>query len=399
MNRSDYEENETLRASLRALAQIPENIRGMDAEELDAELNKYRSPSARRSPRHREADLVQAHAEVLAHRTRGNRVNHPLAEEALASGGNLTLVEMGRSWAANMHGPEARAWSDHQVLAYASSAHLSDVMSVNANSIIAARAPELQRIPIRLSRAVSLPDYKPLSVGTLTLDASIPEPKLVLDEWHSVTPTVTVGFLQCGMAPIRIRFSEILLTNDDTEAMARTVEATLLAASQNETAMFIRMLTTNANLPDGAAWFNANNTVLGGAANASSLAAGMQKMREMKVNGLPADFRPRYWLVPSSDEYNALEAVREVSVAAPLVEVIPTAHLAAGSGGYLFADPAAWPAIARGTLRGSGGVSLRFAPGNPTEAESHRDAILEGLHSVAFAPVSRLGVVKIAPAE
>jgi hypothetical protein len=91
--------------------------------------------------------------------------------------------------------------------------------------------------------------------------------------------------------------------------------------------------------------------------------------------------------------------VREISIAAPAVEVVPTAHLASGTGGFLFADPAAWPAVARGTLRGSNGVSLRFGPGNPTEAESHRDAILEGLHSVAFAPVSRLGVVRIAPAE
>jgi hypothetical protein len=275
----------------------PDWIARMSPAELAAELEAakaaYRT-KPKRAPRHREADLVQAHAEILANRSRGNRVSHPIAEEMLANGGQPSLMAMARTWAANMNGPEAHNWSDHQVLAYASSSHLSEVMSVNANSIVMSRAPELQRIPIRLSRAVSLPDYKPMSVGTLTLDAAIPEPSLALDEWNSVTPTVTVGYLQAGMAPLRIRFSEILIQNDDTEAMARTVEATLLAASQNETAMFVRLLTTNGNLPDGQPWFSDFNTVLGSSASVTSLAAGMQKMREMTVNGLPADFRPRY---------------------------------------------------------------------------------------------------------
>ena len=402
MNYNDRTENEALKASIASLAEIPEHIRQMSLEELRAEQERiaanYRK-TGRAQPRHREADLVQAHAEILAHTTRGNRVHHPIAEEKLANGAHVTLLDMGRTWAANRHGPEAMGWDDHKVMAYATSEHLSEVMTVNANSIIMARAPELQRIPIRLSRAVSLPDYKPVSVGTLTLDAAVPEPSQMLRQWAAIKPTVTAGYLQAGMSPLRIRFSEILLVNDDLEAMARTVEAALLAASQNEVAMFTRLLTANGNLPDGSAWFSSANSVLGGAANASSLAAGMQKMREQTVNGLPADFRPRYWLVPSSDEFNALEAVREVSVDRPIVEVIPTGHLPAGIGGFLFADPAAWPAVARGTLRGSNGVSLRFSPGSPNELESARDAILEGAHNVGFAPVSRLGVVRIAPAE
>jgi hypothetical protein len=402
MNYNDRTENEALKASIASLAQIPEHIRQMSLEELRAEQERiaanYRK-TGRAQPRHREADLVQAHAEILAHATRGNRVHHPIAEEKLANGGHPTLLDMGRTWAANRHGPEAMGWGDREVLAYATSEHLAEVMTVNANSIIMARAPELQRIPIRLSRAVSLPDFKPVSVGTLTLDAALPEPDQKLREWAAVKPTVSAGYLQAGMSPLRIRFSEILITNDDTESMARTIEAALLAASQNETRMFCRLLTDNVELPDGDPWFNASNTALGSIASDSALAAAMQRMREQTVNGAPADFRPRYWLVPSSQEFNALDAVKTVSVDKPIVEVIPSAFLPSGTGGYLFADPAAWPAVARGTLRGSNGVSLRFSPGSPNEVESARDAILEGMHNVGFAPVSRLGVIRIAPAE
>lgn len=123
----------------------------------------------------------------------------------------------------------------------------------------------------------------------------------------------------------------------------------------------------------------------------------MALMRSQAINGRPSDARPVYYVVPASEEVTAREAVAKMGSgnSVPL-EVIPTAHLADGAASYLFASPSAWPAVARGTMRGSNGVSLRFQPGSPNEAESSRDAILEGLHTVGFEPISRLGVVKIA---
>lgn len=62
----------------------------------------------------------------------------------------------------------------------------------------------------------------------------------------------------------------------------------------------------------------------------------------------------------------------------------------------MIANPAVWPVLARGTMRGSNGVSLRFGPGQPNEFEGVDDTVLESIHTVAYGPVSRVGAVRIA---
>ena len=392
MNREDYNENEALKAQLASMAEIRPEIMAMSLEELRAEQERiaanYRK-TGRAQPRHREADLVQAHAEILAARTRNAAVSHPIAETAMAGGRQPSLIDLGRTWASNRHGPEAMAWDDHKVMAYASTPHLSEVISATANNVVLSRAGELLNVPLRLCRAVSLADYKPTSVGTLHLEAAVSMPSTALNEWEAITPMASAGQLRLKIAPLRIRFSEILLANDDVEAMSRTVEATMMAASQNEAKLFISLLTGSTNLADGQPWFGTDNS-------ATTLAAGMAKMRTQAINGQPSDARPVFYLVPASEEAAAREAVAKMSNgnSVPL-EVIPTGHLGTGAASFLFANPSIWPSCARGTMRGSNGVSLRFQPGSPNEGESSRDAILEGLHTVGFEPISRLGVVKI----
>jgi hypothetical protein len=116
-------------------------------------------------------------------------------------------------------------------------------------------------------------------------------------------------------------------------------------------------------------------------------------LRAQQSNGKNADCDPVALVVPSSDESTARALVAGMSTAEPWVEVIGTSYVSAQW--YLAADPNIWPVVCRGTLRGSNGESLRFVPGLPSKGEGSRDLVLTGNHAVAYAPVSRVGMVRM----
>lgn len=327
----------------------------------------------------------------------GNPVGdlHPIAEKALRDGGQQHLTDLARRFAAMHYGPEANSWDDRQVLAV-STGHLSDVLADTPNRVALERAPNLISKVLRITWPVELVDYRPAGFETVELDSESPAPSAVeLGEWSSFSPTSSAENLQLESVPLRVRFSEQLVVNDDVFALSRTLEAAMVAASQNEPSAAFGLLVSNGNLGDGSALFSAgaSNLLTGQSKAASALNNAIEALRNQQINGKNADADPVASIVPSADEATARALVAAVSTAEPWVDVIATSHVTAQW--YLMADPMTWPVLVRGTLAGANGEPLRFVPGLPNAKEGSRDLVMKGSHAVAYVPISRVRAVRI----
>ena len=376
---------------------ISPDIAALSPDQLEARLESYRrGPLAVNWTR---ADLRQAHGEILAAMS-GCHLGadiHPLTEKALRDGGAPSILGLARDYCTAMHGAEANRWDDRAILAQAvSTGHLADALADVANNAILDRAPRLLGKLLAITRPVELRDFRAANVSAVELDAELPSPQILEGQmWQKVTATSAAEDLQLATVPLRLRFSEQLAVNDNVDALARTVEAAQIASAQNELTTCFDILTTNGNLSDGSALFDAafGNLISGQSKAASALNNAADALRSQQVNGKNCDADPRILLVPSSDEATARALVRDASIDAGWMRVIGTSYVS--SEWYMFSDPRDWCIVARGTLRGSDGQSLRFSAGAANAKESIRDVILEGMHSVDYAAIGRIGCVRV----
>jgi hypothetical protein len=224
------------------------------ARHLDRQLDKYREPAA---PRWNYQDLLEAHGEVLdimAGAPRTGRQFHPLAAELLDAGATPSLENLARSACIMVHGEAARSWSSHDVFAWGSPgvAHLGDILSSVANTFILSRQPSLLALILATTLPREVKDFRPVKAATVELATGI-DAATVLDTipWQTMRPTASAENLQLAKSPVRIRFNEIDVVNDDVGALLETVRAVQIAASQNELETWSALLNADVDMADG----------------------------------------------------------------------------------------------------------------------------------------------------
>ncbi|TCT20273.1 hypothetical protein [Thiobaca trueperi] len=311
-----------------------------------------------------------------------------------------SLRDFAREACEALHGRHAAAWDDRQIFAQfgPGTAHLGDLLADFASRLALSRTPSLLKTLLKICRPVELNNYHAGKVGTVELESEIEAADTSEQRpWQNLTPKARAEDLALVRSPIRLFFSEILIANDDIQAIARMVESTLIAAAQNELRAAFALLNQDHTLSDGQPAFHAagGNSVIG-TPEQTGLGLAIGVLRNQIVNGSPADCEPKFLLCPAGSEHAARKIVCAMygdsnNRAAP--EVLPTAYLE--KHWYLFSDPEAWPVLARATLRGEGGQSLRLRPGNPKPAEGDRALVLTGSHVYDYAVVSRTGCVRM----
>ena len=345
----------------------------------------------------RPEDYAVAHGQILASRlaSRLPETLHPLASESLDCGRVPSLLDLARTYLAAQYGVQARGWDVRDIMA-TGTAHLADIIVNQVNAQVLARQPDLLRKALRITRPVEVKDYRPDTLGTIELDAEAPAPATTLQPWQTLSFTSSGEVLQLAMAPLRVRFSEQLLLNDNVNALDESVRAAQIAASQNELAALFGLMNDNVNMSDGSPIFAGarGNLLAGQSKDLAAVNAALALLRAQQVNGKSCDADAALLAVPAGDEATARTIAMAGSGVTPWLEVVASDYLDAGAW-VLFANPTVWPVFVRGTPRGAGGVSLRFNKGNPNEKEGVRDLIIEGFHTVAYAPVSRVGAVLI----
>lgn len=317
---------------------------------------------------------------------------HPLTEERAT--GDWSLVRMMREYLQAQH-PTMSERDDRAILAAAVGTEILPELLVEvANGTTLVRMPAMLAKVLRITRAIELKNYLPSAAATFEVDAfDTATPNF--GEWVTLKPTGTAELLGLGSSPIRLRITEQLQLRDDAvNAVAGIVAAAASAAAQGESAACFGLLEDNPTLADGDTLFIASNTASGGAPSALILESAIATLRKQQLNGRSCDADPVNLICSADHEGAARAAVRTIYGDQAPVEVVATAHLSTDAW-FLQADPAIWPTVARATMQGSQGNSLRFTPGRSNERESVRDTILESLHTFDIGAVSRLGIVKV----
>lgn len=311
-----------------------------------------------------------------------------------------TLLDLAREKCEKVYGRSAAAWGRNEVFRAhgAGMAHLGDLFSDFAYHLALSRTPSLLKTPLKITRAVELNNFHASSVGVVEIEAAIePASSCESRPWQNLVPKASAEELRLISSPVRLHFSEILIQNDDIQAMSRTIESTLISAAQNELRAAFDLLNNDYTLSDGKAAFSpeAGNSVIG-TPEQTGLGLAIGALRKQTVNGSPADCEPKFLLCPADHEHAARKIVFAMygdsnNRAAP--EVLPTAYL--DRHWYLFSDPEEWPVLVRATLRGENGQSLRLTPGHPKLIEGPQSLVLQGLHTYDYALVSRTGCVRM----
>ncbi|MCB0055438.1 MAG: hypothetical protein KDE45_00345 [Caldilineaceae bacterium] len=317
---------------------------------------------------------------------------HPLTEER--KGGDWPLARLMRDYLSVEH-PTMAQRDDRSILAAAVGTEILPELLVNvANGTTLVRMPALLAKVLKITHAVELKNYLQSAAAAFEIDA-IDAARPNFTEWHTLKPRGTAELLGLGSSPIRLRITEQLSLRDDAvNAVAGIVAATATAAAQNELVACFGLLEDNPTLADGDTLFIASNTASGGAPSALILESAIATLRKQQLNGRNCDADPVNLICAADHEGAARAAVRTIYGDDSPVSVIGTSYLSTDAW-YLQADPATWPTVARATMAGAGGNSLRFTPGRATELEGMRDTILESLHTFDYGAVSRIGIVKV----
>jgi len=346
-------------------------------------------------PKWRAADHLSAHGEVLANRIFNEPVQHPLAEAMVQNHATPSLLELAERYLIATQGEHVRGGDMRSVLA-ASTDHLGDLLEGLASRIALSRQPALLDPLLRFTRAVELNNYLESSAGTVELATEINAADERMRPWQTLQPSGSAESLALRSSPIRIRFPEQLVVNDDVNAIERTLEAAAIASAQNELESAFSLLNNDVVLADGANAFSAaaGNAIAGSSKDASGLNTAVGTLRKQVINGKHADVQFRYLLVPADDEITATKLIRDIYGDTNAVGVIATAYL--DQYWYVAGDPDAWPWLLRATMRGRNGVSLGFQRDMPNDREGSRDLVLSALHTYDFAIASRIGAVRMA---
>ncbi len=171
-------------------------------------------------------------------------MGHPAARRLAASAGRrdaprqsrLDLIDIAKELLAQRYGAQARGWDVRQVMGSGTStADLAPLLANTANRAVFARAPRLLDKVLAVAAPARDPRlYKPSTAGTVELDVGIEDATTGLREWQTMAVKAAGEALALRSSPIRLRFCEQAIVNDDVNAFAATVAAVGTAAAQNE---------------------------------------------------------------------------------------------------------------------------------------------------------------------
>ena len=368
-------------------------LQAAKAAHLDHQIAAYRTPRALRwGPMDYEASA----REILAFNA-GERLPtepHPLTTQRLQSRSQWHVLDLARDILAASHGDHVLALDERQIHAAAIASHvISDLYADTANARVLRRQPRLLDKVIRWTRPLEISNYLPTTAATIELEGGIGTPSIHPQEWQTVQPVAAHEAVALAMVPIRLRFTEQMIVDDDVNAVTAILDAVVNSAAQAELNAAFSVLNTAGNLSDGESLFIASNTVEGQSKNAAAIDAGIAKLRAQNLNGQAADIEPDILLCPAADEATVRTIVHNLG-GDGWITVIGTSYLTAGAW-YLAGDPEVWASVTRATMAGSNGASLRFQAGALVGSEGARDATIGGFHAYRYQAVSRTGLVKI----
>ena len=182
-----------------------------------------------------------------------------------------------------------------------------------------------------------------------------------------------------------LRIPRTDITNDGSGAFFRSAGNALTAAAfRNEATEVYSLLESGANLRDGQPWFDASNSTTQ-PSELGALEKGVETFAEQQYpNGEFVDNVPASWVIRISD------SLVDLALHLGKLTIIRTGRVQSG---YLFANPAAHPALVLAGLNADLQPELTVN----TKPKMNLDIGLElrVLHDFAAIPVSRLGVVKM----
>ena len=399
-------ENESLKASIASLAQIPESIRSMGADELDAELDRYRTRSASRTPHYRAADIREA----LAHGMRtgfGLPVAnpHPLVADMQRADKTIDLVQAAALAVEARTGQRPEMYGDgfNTIQAALTTADFPDLLKETTNAFVRSRPSDDLALLQAVTRRIDVPNYK-ASVHTFATFEEVPTPDAHTSaQFNALKPRFSAEKAEIHTSSDLLLLSRQALTDDAFGVLDALAAGYVSSALGVQVGMLASLLEGALTLADGDAWFadgvNSTTTALD-AAGLNTVAALLRN--QQREGGDKLDARASVLLVPETHEYTAL-ALMQTLPAERRLGVVATARLS-GDSWFLFADPAQHPAVARVLMQGAPASGVSFGSLRSAElwdAAQQRQVSFPGLglevsHSIAFAPLSRAGLVRCA---
>lgn len=250
----------------------------------------------------------------------------------------------------------------------------------------------------RLVMPYPVPNYQPAQVATIDVDADTGELG-ELEEIPSVqvhVPEGNEGSVESYAANLVVSYR--LVVNDDLNAVATTARAIAVAAARREARRLYEFLEGNPSMGDGAPMFSsgAGNLVTGvsGGVTAANLGTAMAALRNQKTPGDQyANHRVQTLIVPPAEEQPAYQVLRETGIEGVSVIAAPWV---ASSNWYAMAAPDIAPAVAMLYLGPRGDTAMRTVRTfrRPGDFLNRRTGV-EIAHDFGFAPVSRVGIVKL----
>ena len=307
------------------------------------------------------------HAALVEHLTAKARGRPP--KGAAAQYCNLRLTDVARLAA----GDNARQLDMDELLTvtFSAGSHSSSDFSLllqdAANKIL---VEQLEAVPPSYRQWAARKNFRDfkahkfLRVGDFPAFQAVPEPATV------AFGTVSENREQVTLCSYTsaISFTREALINDDLGALAAVGNSIATRAAATEAELAYGVLASNPVMSDGEPLFHAahgNLAGTGAALDVTSLAAGRAAMRRQVHGDMLLNLAPRYLVVGPAYETDgdkvltAIQAavITNVNPFSGKLELVVDANIA-GNAWYLFADPAAWPSVVYGHLRGATGPEV-----------------------------------------
>ncbi|PWG62328.1 phage major capsid protein [Spiribacter halobius] len=242
-----------------------------------------------------------------------------------------------------------------------------------------------------------VPNYQPAQVATIDVDADTGEIG-ELEEIPSVQVSVPpghTGSVESYAANLIVSYK--LVVNDQLDVIATTARAIAVSAARREARRLYEFLEGNPEMGDGAAMFSsgAGNLVTGvSGVTAANLGTAMAALRNQKTPGDQyANHRVQTLIVPPAEEQPTYQALRETGIEGVSVIAAPWV---ASSNWYAMAAPDVAPTVAMMYLAPRGDTAMRTVRTyrRPGDRLNRRTGV-EIAHDFGYAPVSRVGIVKL----
>jgi hypothetical protein len=269
-------------------------------------------------------------------------------------------------------------------------ASFHEITTAAAQTLSRAVAPPLHRA---FTAVIQADDFKTVTAkfswyGTDLVE--IPEhaeyPVAFADAGESDTAAGRVSKYGAAVAITRVE----LIEDRRLGFLGRMTEALVGSAYRKEASLIYGALEVNANLSDGAPWFDASNTA-SAASVPTAIAAGFDLLHEQTFpNGDYVDPTPAVLVVPTAWHVLATDMIHDLVLQKLAVITSPRVTSA-----YLFADPAQCPAVGLLALAPGGVPEIRIQQRPKSGFLTDTAALAKVTHAIAPLPLSRRGVVKI----